>query len=66
MKVLEEQRERILKTRTKHDSEFEQLAFGFADHELRQLRDNRTHWDKRLAADRAGSGAGAGRDPTHL
>jgi hypothetical protein len=49
VKVLEEQRERILKTRTKHDSEFEQLAFGFADHELRQLRDNRSYWDKRLA-----------------
>jgi len=29
VKVLQEQRERILKTRTKHDSEFEQLAFGF-------------------------------------
>ena len=49
VKVLQEQRERILKTRSKHDSEFEQLAFGFADHELRQLRDNRTYWDKRLA-----------------
>ena len=49
VKVLQEQRERILKTRTKHDSEFEQLAFGFADHELRQLRDNRSYWDKRLA-----------------
>jgi hypothetical protein len=48
VKVLQEQRERILKTRTKHDSEFEQLAFGFADHELRQLRDNRSYWDKRL------------------
>lgn len=47
--VLEDQRERILKTRTKHDSELEQLAFGFADHELRQLRDNRSYWDKRLA-----------------
>lgn len=49
VKVLREQRERILKTRTKHDSEFEQLAFGFADHELRQLRDNRSYWDRRLA-----------------
>jgi small-conductance mechanosensitive channel len=49
VKVLQEQRERILKTRTKHDSEFEQLAFGFADRELRQLRDNRSYWDKRLA-----------------
>ena len=49
VKVLRERRERILKTRTKHDSEFEQLAFGFADHELRQLRDNRSYWDKRLA-----------------
>jgi len=49
VKVLQEQRERILKTRTKHDREFEQLAFGFADHELRQLRDNRSYWDKRLA-----------------
>ena len=49
VKVLREQRERILKTRTKHDSEFEQLAFGFADQELRQLRDNRSYWDKRLA-----------------
>ncbi|WP_255003184.1 DISARM system SNF2-like helicase DrmD [Cyanobium sp. HWJ4-Hawea] len=49
VKVLQEQRERILKTRTKHDSEFDQLAFGFADQELRQLRDNRSHWDKRLA-----------------
>jgi hypothetical protein len=48
IKVLQEQRERILKTRTKHDSEFEQLAFGFADQELRQLRDNRSYWDKRL------------------
>jgi hypothetical protein len=48
VKVLQEQRERILKTRTKHDSEFEQLAFGFADQELRQLRDNRSYWDKRL------------------
>jgi hypothetical protein len=48
VKVLQEQRERILKTRTKHDSDFEQLAFGFADHELRQLRDNRSYWDKRL------------------
>ncbi len=27
----------------------EQRAFGFADHELRQLRDNRSYWDKRLA-----------------
>ncbi len=49
VKVLRERRERILKTRTKHDSEFEQLAFGFADHELRQLRDNRSYWDRRLA-----------------
>ncbi len=49
VKVLLEQRERILKTRTRHDSEFEPLAFGFADHELRQLRDNRSDWDKRLA-----------------
>jgi hypothetical protein len=48
VKVLQEQRERILKTRTKHDSDFDQLAFGFADHELRQLRDNRSYWDKRL------------------
>jgi len=36
-------------TRTKHDSEFEQLALGFADQELRQLRDNRFYCDKRLA-----------------
>lgn len=36
VRVLQEQRERILKTRTKHD-------------ELRQLRDNRSYWDKRLA-----------------
>ena len=49
VKVLQEQRERILKTRTQHDSTVEQLAFGFADHELRQLRDNRSYWDKRLA-----------------
>ena len=49
VKVLQEQRERILRTRTRHDNEFEQLAFGFADHELRQLRDNRSYWDKRLA-----------------
>jgi SNF2 family DNA or RNA helicase len=49
VKVLQEQRERILKTRTKHDSEFDQLAFGFADQELRQLRANRSYWDKRLA-----------------
>ena len=49
VKVLQEQRKRILKTRTRHDSEFEQLAFGFADHALRQLRDNRSSWDKRLA-----------------
>jgi hypothetical protein len=31
------------------DRAFEQLAFGFAHHELRQLRDNRSDWDKRLA-----------------
>ena len=49
VKVLHEQRERILKTRTKHDSDVEQLAFVFADHELRQLRDNRSYWDRRLA-----------------
>jgi hypothetical protein len=49
VKVLREQRERILKTRTKHDSAVEQLAFGFADQERRQLRENRSHWDKRLA-----------------
>ena len=52
VKVLEEQRERILKTRSKYDSEADQLAFSFATDEqaqLRQLRDNRNHWEKRLA-----------------
>jgi hypothetical protein len=51
-KVLQEQRERILKTRSKYDSEADQLAFSFATDEqaqLRQLRDNRHHWEKRLA-----------------
>ena len=50
--MLEEQRERILKTRSKYDSEADQLAFSFAIDEqaqLRQLRDNRNHWEKRLA-----------------
>jgi hypothetical protein len=52
VKVLQEQRERILKTKTKHDSDNDQLAFGFAVDEqaqLRQLRENRNHWEKRLA-----------------
>jgi len=52
VKVLEEQRERILKTLSKYDSEADQLAFSFAIDEqaqLRQLRDNRNHWEKRLA-----------------
>jgi hypothetical protein len=43
VKVLQEQRERIIKAR------FKQLAFGVADHDLRQLRDNCSYWDKRLA-----------------
>ena len=52
VKVLQEQRERILKTRSKYDNEADQLAFSFAADEqaqLRQLRDNRNHWEKRLA-----------------
>ena len=48
IKVLQDQRNRILKTRKKHDTNTEQLVLSFADQELRQLRLNRSYWDKRL------------------
>ena len=48
VKILEEQRIRILKTQRKHNSEYDQLTLGFANQELIQLRLNRNHWDKRL------------------
>ena len=48
IKLLNEQRERVLKTQRKHDTEYDQLSFGFADQELIQLRLNRNHWDNRL------------------
>ena len=32
------------------DTGFDQLVLGFAEEELRQIRDNRSYWEKRLAA----------------
>ncbi len=48
IKLLNEQRMRVLKTQSKHDTEFDQLSLGFANQELIQLRLNRKHWEKRL------------------
>ena len=47
-KLLNEQRNRVLKTQKKYNSEYDQLSLGFADEELLQLRLNRNHWNKRL------------------
>ena len=48
IKLLEEQRDRILKTKSKTDSQFDQLVLGFVEEERRQLRDNRNYWERRL------------------
>jgi hypothetical protein len=48
VKLLNEQRSRVLKTQRKHDTQFDQLILGFAEQELIQLRLNRNHWVKRL------------------
>ena len=48
VKLLNEQRSRVLKTQKKYDTNFEQLSLGFADQELIQLRINRNYWEKRL------------------
>ncbi len=48
IKVLNEQRNRVLKTQKKYDIGFEQLTLGFANKELLQLRFNKSHWEKRL------------------
>ena len=50
VKVLQEQRHRITSTRARTDTGFDQLVLGFAKEELRQVRDNRSYWEKRLAA----------------
>ena len=48
VKLLNEQRSRVLKTQNKYDINYEQLTLGFADQELIQLRINRNYWKKRL------------------
>ena len=48
VKVLDQQRNRVLKTQSKHNTEFDQLTLGFANQELIQLRLNRKHWERRL------------------
>ena len=48
VRVLNEQLSRVLKTQRKHDTNFEQLTFGFANQELIQMRLNWNHWDKRI------------------
>ena len=50
VKVLEDQRERITSTRNRTDKGYDQLVLGFAEAELRQVRENRSYWEKRLAA----------------
>ena len=50
VKVLQDQRERITSTRSRTDTGFDQLVLGFAEEELRQIRDNRSYWEKRLGA----------------
>ena len=49
VKLLNEQRNRIIKTQKKYNTEYDQLSLGFANQELIQLRLNRAYWDKRIA-----------------
>ena len=47
-KLLEEQRDRILKQQQKTNSDAQQLTLTFVDIEKRQLMADRKHWENRL------------------
>jgi len=48
VKLLHDQKNRVLKTRDDEDQRQGQILFGFSDEEIRQYKDNRKYWDQWL------------------
>ena len=46
--MLNDQKNRVLKTRDDEDQRQGQILLGFSDEEIRQYKDNRRYWDQWL------------------